>query len=62
MVPERKLDGNFLNDRKIHGERNVWSTAQRYKKIKGLDVDERMVMCQEAPYILRLKLRGRNGG
>ena len=25
--------GIFLKDRKIHGESNVWSTAQRLKKI-----------------------------
>ena len=29
MVPERKLDDNFMKDRKIHFESNVWSTAQR---------------------------------
>ena len=25
-----------MNDRKIHGENNVWSTAQRHKKITDL--------------------------
>ena len=24
--PERKKDGNFVMDRKIHGESNVWSS------------------------------------
>ena len=38
MVPERKCDGNFVKDRKIHGESNVWSTAQRQKKINRFDV------------------------
>ena len=28
-VPEGKRDWNFTKDRKIHGESNVWSTAQR---------------------------------
>ena len=28
MAPEIKRDGNFTEDRKIHGESNVWSTAQ----------------------------------
>ena len=28
MVPERKWDGNFVKDIEIHGESNVWSTAQ----------------------------------
>ena len=36
MVPERKLDGNFTKDRKIHGKSNVWSTAQRQKRSIGL--------------------------
>ena len=33
MVPERKLDVNFMKDIGIHGggESNVWSTAQRQK-------------------------------
>ena len=39
MVPERKQDGKFTKDRKIHGESNVWSTAQRQKKINGFDID-----------------------
>ena len=39
MVPERKLDVDFTKDRKIHDENNVWSTAQRQKKIYGFDVD-----------------------
>ena len=36
MVPERKRDGNFRKDRKIHGESNVWSTAQNQKRSMGL--------------------------
>ena len=27
-----------MKDREIHDERNVWSTAQRLKKIYGFDV------------------------
>ena len=27
-----------MNDRKIHGESNVWSTTLRQKKIYGFDV------------------------
>ena len=27
-----------MKDRKIHGKSNVWSTAQRQKKIYGFDV------------------------
>ena len=27
MVPERKHDWNFMEDRQIHGETNVWSTV-----------------------------------
>ena len=38
MVPERKLDGNFTKDSKIHCESNVWSAAQRQKKIYRFDV------------------------
>ena len=30
MVPERQ-DGNFVKDKKIHDERNVWNTDQRYE-------------------------------
>ena len=37
-MPERKRDGNFMKDRKIHGESNVWSTAQRQRKIYKFDV------------------------
>ena len=37
MVAKRKLDGNFTKDRKIHGESNVWSAAQRKKKIFEFD-------------------------
>ena len=33
MVPERKQDGNFM-DGEIHGESNVWSTAQRQKQLR----------------------------
>ena len=29
---------NILNNRKIHGESNVWSTSQRHRKIYGFDV------------------------
>ena len=29
---------NFTKDRKIHGESNVWSTAERHKKIYRFDV------------------------
>ena len=36
MVPERKLDEYFMIDRKIHGENNVWSTAQRQKRSTDL--------------------------
>ena len=36
MVPEGRLNGNFTKDRKIHGESNVWSTAQ--EKILEFDV------------------------
>ena len=38
MVPERKRDGNFLKNRKIHGENNVLGAAQRQKKIYRFDV------------------------
>ena len=38
MVPERESGGNFMKDRKIHGESNVWSAAQRQKKIYGFVV------------------------
>ena len=31
MVLERKRDGNFINNGKICGESNVWSTAQTEK-------------------------------
>ena len=37
MVPEGKWDGNFMKDREIHGESNVWSTAKRQKKICRFD-------------------------
>ena len=33
MVPEIKQDGNLTKDRKIYGESNVWSTAQRSKDL-----------------------------
>ena len=29
MVPEGKWDGNFMKDGEIHGDSNVWRTAQR---------------------------------
>ena len=38
MVPDRKLDGNFTMDRKIHDESNVWSAAKRQKMIYKFDV------------------------
>ena len=38
MVPESKRDLNFMSDREIRGESNVWSTAERLKKICGFDV------------------------
>ena len=38
MVPERKRDRNFMKDKKIHGERDVWRAAQRQKKTYGYDV------------------------
>ena len=38
MVPDRKCNGMLTKDRKMHGESNVWSTAQRQKKIYGFDV------------------------
>ena len=31
-------DENFTKDRKIHGESNVWCTAQRQKKIYRFDI------------------------
>ena len=33
MVPERMSDLSFMKERNIHGESNVWSTAQRQKDI-----------------------------
>ena len=36
MVPEIKQNGNFTKDRLIHGD--VCCTAQRSKKIYGVDV------------------------
>ena len=30
MVPVRKQDENFMKNKKIHDENNVWSTAQRF--------------------------------
>ena len=38
MVPEGKLDWNCMKDREINGVNNVWSTAQRLKKIYRFDV------------------------
>ena len=32
------LQGNFTKGREIHGKNNVWSAAQRLKKIYGFDV------------------------
>ena len=29
ILPERKQNGNCVNDREIHGESNVLSTTQR---------------------------------
>ena len=37
-MPDRKCDGNFMKDRKIHGESIVWSAAQCQKRIYGYDV------------------------
>ena len=34
----KKRDRNVTKDRKTHGEGNVWSTAQRQKKIYRFDV------------------------
>ena len=39
MVSERKGDGNFMKDRKIHSGSNVWSTSLRKKNIYGFDVN-----------------------
>ena len=36
MVSERKLNLNFTKDIMIHGESNVWSTAQRQKRSMDL--------------------------
>ena len=33
---DRKYDVNFAKDRKVHGESNVWSTAQRQKRSTDL--------------------------
>ena len=41
-------DGSITKDRKIHGESNVWSTAQRQKRGRGLDVDFNETMDQLA--------------
>ena len=38
MVPERKWDENVTKDRDMHGESNVWSTAQKLKMIYRFDV------------------------
>ena len=42
MEPEREREGNFTMHKKIHGEGKMWSTAQRQKKIYGLDVHLRL--------------------
>ena len=39
MVPERKRDGNFMKDRNIHSVSNMWSAAQRHKKIYRFGVN-----------------------
>ena len=39
VVLERKRDGNFMKDRKIYGENNVWGAAQRLKKIDVFDIE-----------------------
>ena len=36
MVPKIKYDEHLIKDTKICGESNMWSTAQRYKKLKDL--------------------------
>ena len=36
MVHAKKRNDNFVKNKEIHGESNVWSTAQRYKKAKDL--------------------------
>ena len=41
MVPELKRELNLAMDREVHGESNVWSTAQRYENIYGCGVDAR---------------------
>ena len=33
MVPERKRDGNLRKDREMHGEVDLWSTAQTAKDL-----------------------------
>ena len=38
MMPEGKWDGNFTKDTGIHGESNVWSTAQWWRQVYGFDV------------------------
>ena len=38
MMSEKSENRNFMKDRKIHGESNVCSTAQRLKKIGKSDV------------------------
>ena len=38
MVPDGKYGRNFMPDRKIHGESNVWNTAQGWKKIYRFDI------------------------
>ena len=36
MVPERKPDCDFVNDKEIHSDSNVLSTGQRWKRDKDL--------------------------
>ena len=37
MMPESSRDGNPVKDIEIHGEGDVWSTAQRQEKSIKLD-------------------------
>ena len=36
MLPESNRDGNFIKNREIHGESNVWSKVQDRKRAKYL--------------------------
>ena len=39
MVPERKCDETFVQDREIYCESNVWCRALSYEKIWEFDAD-----------------------